>query len=109
MLVVSMLVGRQSVDTPDRDDVIDPARFQSVVGPVPHADEGVAEAAVLAAHESLPAWSGMSVASRATSLRNAAKALDAMVPELTDLLVRENGKVVVDADRDVRRGVESLE
>src|SRR2546428_13838786 len=90
-------------------DVVNPARFNEVVGQVPMRTEADSDRAITAASRAYSGWSRASVDDRAKSLRDAGLALSTHAPDLTTLFVRENGKPLREAERDIRRSIELMQ
>jgi len=89
--------------------VINPARTSEVVGEVPISSEDEVERVITAAHSAYANWNRTSVEERASLLRKAAQDLRARLQDLTTLFVRENGKPLREAERDIRRSIELTE
>jgi RHH-type proline utilization regulon transcriptional repressor/proline dehydrogenase/delta 1-pyrroline-5-carboxylate dehydrogenase len=85
------------------------AAFDGAAPPaVPMADVQAVPAAVARAGAAFPAWSALPVAQRAACLRRAGDAMQADLPRLCALLVREAGKTWGDAVAEVREAVDFL-
>ncbi len=87
-------------------EVVDPANTGEVVGEYPASTEGDAERAVAAAADATDEWAGTPAPARGSVLRDAAKLLDDRREELTELLVREEGKTRAEAAGEVGRAVD---
>ncbi len=92
----------------ERHAVRDPADRTRVLGQVAFADAATAERAVAVAAAGFAGWSRTPVEARAAALERAANRLEAALPELAALCVREAGKTIADALADVREGVDFL-
>ena len=90
-------------------DVVNPARLNEVVGQIPIASEQDVDRIIDAAEKAYTIWSGTSPEERAARLRSAARELQDALPELVPLFVRENGKTLREAERDIRRSIELTE
>src|SRR6267378_2966339 len=90
-------------------NVINPARCSEVVGQVPLCSEADVEKAIDSAQAAFKAWSVTTAEERASRLCDAARSLRAALPDLTTLFVRENGKPVREAERDIQRSIELME
>ncbi len=64
--------------------------------------------AVKAAHKALPMWSATHADDRARILHRAASLIEARVAAIADLLTREQGKPIPDAEKEIRFGVEVI-
>jgi len=95
---VGLIIGGEVVETPDSFPVIDPAAPDEVVGYAASAIQEQAAGAVRAAHEAWPNWSELGPQRRAEMLTSALDALHADSDERARILVRENGKVLAEAN-----------
>jgi RHH-type proline utilization regulon transcriptional repressor/proline dehydrogenase/delta 1-pyrroline-5-carboxylate dehydrogenase len=91
-----------------RRAVRDPADRRRVLGEVAMADVATAERAVAVAHAAFAHWSRVPAAERAAILERAADRLEADLPALAALCVREAGKTIADAVADVREAIDFL-
>jgi acyl-CoA reductase-like NAD-dependent aldehyde dehydrogenase len=89
--------------------VINPARISETVGEVQMFSDDDVDHAIERAERSFASWSRTSPEDRASRLVAAASALRSRVPELTSLFVRENGKPLREAGRDIQRSIELME
>ncbi|HYC38370.1 MAG TPA: trifunctional transcriptional regulator/proline dehydrogenase/L-glutamate gamma-semialdehyde dehydrogenase [Usitatibacter sp.] len=96
------------VAAPDRAAVRNPADPDDIVGHVIEARGAEVEAALRAAEAAAGAWRETPPASRATVLLAAADALEARMPLLVGLIVREAGKTYANAVAEVREAVDFL-
>jgi RHH-type proline utilization regulon transcriptional repressor/proline dehydrogenase/delta 1-pyrroline-5-carboxylate dehydrogenase len=101
-----LVIGGRQVDTRDRLASLNPSHKNQVVGTVASASPADVEAAVAAARQALPAWSGASVDERATWLERAADALAERRFELAAWEVYECGKGWREADADVTEAID---
>ena len=88
--------------------VRNPARPDDVVGTVFDADDADVDAALEAAQGAAPAWQRTSPADRAACLERAAAGMEARMPRLIGLAVREAGKTYSNAVAEVREAVDFL-
>lgn len=91
-----------------RHAVRDPADRRRVLGEVAFADPATAERAIAVARAGFAAWSRTAIHERAAILVRAADLLEAELPALAALCVREAGKTIPDAVADVREAVDYL-
>jgi acyl-CoA reductase-like NAD-dependent aldehyde dehydrogenase len=94
---VPLLIGGEERQTSETFQVFDPARPDGVVGHAASASEGDALDAVAAADGAFRDWSRLSPERRAQHLVDALDALKDGLDERIELLVRENGKVKIEA------------
>ena len=85
-----------------------PADSRDVVGQVQEASSEIAGRAVSLAAEAFSAWSQLECNKRAAMLEKAADALQAEMPMLIGLLVREAGKTAANAIGEVREAIDFL-
>jgi acyl-CoA reductase-like NAD-dependent aldehyde dehydrogenase len=90
-----------------RLNIPDPATGERVGSTALAAADDV-DAAVQAAKRALPGWSATHPDARAKILHRAADAIEVRVAEIADLLTREQGKPVPDAEKEIRFGVEVI-
>jgi acyl-CoA reductase-like NAD-dependent aldehyde dehydrogenase len=94
---VPLLIGGEERQTPESFQVFDPARPEEVVGHASSASEQDALDAVAAADRAFGEWSRLAPERRAQMLTDALGALKDGLEERIELLVRENGKVRMEA------------
>ena len=104
-----VLIAGEWVDAGPKTPVINPARMTEIVGEVALSDTEHVEAAIRSAASGFPHWSRTQPEERAERLRAASADLRKSVPELTRLLVRENGKPRTEAERDILRSIEMID
>ena len=92
---------------PDRP-IPNPADHTDIVGYARFAAPDDIEAALSAATSAAPAWAATPVSARAASLRRCADSMEARMPVLMGLLVREAGKSFANAIAEVREAVDFL-
>lgn len=85
-----------------------PAMRQDGVGTVIEASAAAIEAALAAASEAAPIWQAAQPEDRAAVLERAADLLEARMPKLIGLIVREAGKTLPAAIGEVREAVDFL-
>ncbi|HET7730588.1 MAG TPA: trifunctional transcriptional regulator/proline dehydrogenase/L-glutamate gamma-semialdehyde dehydrogenase [Usitatibacter sp.] len=89
-------------------EVRNPADPGDVVGHVVEATGDEADAALAAADAAFAAWRSVPPAERGAALARAADRLEAAMPELLGLIVREAGKTLANAVSEVREAVDFL-
>ena len=95
-------------DRRETGSVLNPADHHDIVGTVAFAAEGDARRAVQVAAEASAAWAATPVEERAACLDHAADLLQARMPVLLGLIVREAGKSVPNAIAEVREAIDFL-
>jgi aldehyde dehydrogenase len=103
------LVAGAQVDSPDRIEIRNPARTSSVVGSVPACRAADVDRAVAAAHAAFRGWSRMPKERRAACLRDGAQTARIAAEDRAVTLVRESGKVLVEARGEIRAALAVLE
>jgi acyl-CoA reductase-like NAD-dependent aldehyde dehydrogenase len=88
--------------------VINPARISETVGEVPLFSERRVELVLADAQQAYASWSRTSPVERSQRLKDAADALAPAAEQLTTLFVRENGKPLKEAERDIARTIEFM-
>jgi RHH-type proline utilization regulon transcriptional repressor/proline dehydrogenase/delta 1-pyrroline-5-carboxylate dehydrogenase len=88
--------------------VLNPADHRDIVGRVRAAIPAEIEASFAAAAAAVPRWQATPAAERAASLERAADAMEARMPVLIGLIVREAGKSYANAVAEVREAVDFL-
>jgi len=101
-----MLAGGD-VDGPVRS-VFNPADRRDRVGSVIDSEPSVIDAAFAGALNAAPIWQATPPEDRAVTLRRAAELLEARMPHLLGLIVREAGKILPGAIGEVREAVDFL-
>ncbi len=89
-------------------EVRNPADRRDVVGVVHEADAAMARVAATQAAAAAPGWAALPVAERAACLERAADAMEARMPQLLPLIMREAGKSASNAVAEVREAVDFL-
>lgn len=80
-------------------NVLNPADHQEVVGEVALCTEEQVELAISAAAKAFETWSESEIGDRANRMKLAADEIKASIEENVTLLIRENGKVLVEAKK----------
>ena len=89
-------------------DVLNPADHRDAVGQVQDASAADVDVALQAATAFAPQWAATPPAERVAALERAADALQAQLPVLLGLLVREAGKTYANGIAEVREAVDFL-
>ena len=100
-------IAGEAVDGVARE-VRNPAYPDEIVGRVVDADAGMADQALAIAAGAFEGWRSCPAGMRADMLERAADDLEAQLPELVALCVREAGKTLRDAHDDVREAIDFL-
>jgi succinate-semialdehyde dehydrogenase / glutarate-semialdehyde dehydrogenase len=90
-----------------RLEIHDPASGERV-GSTALADATDIDLAVAAAKRALPEWAGTHADARAAILHRAADLIVERITSIADLLTREQGKPIPDAEKEIRFGVEVI-
>jgi acyl-CoA reductase-like NAD-dependent aldehyde dehydrogenase len=90
-----------------RLEIRDPATGD-LVGSTALADGADIDLAVAAAKRALPGWAATHADARARILHRAADLIAERLPAIADLLTREQGKPIPDAEKEIRFGVEVI-
>ena len=94
MASYDQLIGGEWVKGADYRPNVNPSNLGDTVGDYAHADEAQAKAAIAAARDALPAWSGTTIQARSDALDAAGSEILARKEELGTLLAREEGKTL---------------
>src|SRR5512147_2734103 len=89
-------------------DDTNPANKTDVLGSFPRSDHRDIDRAVEAARSAFPAWSGCPSMRRAEILYKAAHVIEERSDDLSAVIVRETGKVLAEAQMELRDGVSTL-
>jgi len=92
-----MLIGGKKIDGGRRIEVRNPAHPDELVGTIVQGTPDDVNRAVAAAKAAQPAWAGRTFAERAEVLTRALGRIDDGIENRAILLVRENGKTLLDA------------
>jgi RHH-type proline utilization regulon transcriptional repressor/proline dehydrogenase/delta 1-pyrroline-5-carboxylate dehydrogenase len=101
------LAGPAEGGTPPRE-IRNPADHDDIVGTVRDADPAAVESALARAAACAPSWRDTAPAERAAALLRAADQLEAQMPRLMGLIIREAGKSFANAVAEVREAVDFL-
>ncbi|MGA5688345.1 aldehyde dehydrogenase family protein [Cytobacillus pseudoceanisediminis] len=102
------LIAGEWIQTENTAHVLNPADHQEVVGEVALCTEEQVELAISAAAKAFGTWSKSEIEDRANRMKLAADEIKASVEENVTLLIRENGKVLVEAKKDLLRCVDIM-
>ncbi len=103
----NLIGGQWSVAASGRSfETRNPADQREVVGHYPASGSSEAAAAVAAARDAFPKWSGQTAVSRGRVLSKASQVLETRKPELAELLTREEGKTLAEATGEVQRAID---
>uniref|UniRef100_UPI00333FD010 CoA-acylating methylmalonate-semialdehyde dehydrogenase n=1 Tax=Castellaniella defragrans TaxID=75697 RepID=UPI00333FD010 len=107
---VPLLIGGELVQSKTQQwrDVVNPAT-QEVVARVPFATPDEVERAVANAREAYKTWRNTSQAKRQQIMMNLARLLRERTAEIAEVVSREHGKTLPDAEGEVGRGLEGVE
>jgi succinate-semialdehyde dehydrogenase/glutarate-semialdehyde dehydrogenase len=100
-----LVIGDSRVDTPEWLPVDDRATGE-VIGEIAAGRPQDVDAAVQRARAALPGWEAMGPVGRAAAIRRYAAVLDDHQPELAELIHREEGKPLGEAQAEVARACE---
>ena len=103
-----MLADGAPVSTAAPEAIVNPADHSDTVGQVSNATTEQVEFALAAAEAAAARWQATSVAERADCLARAGDLLEAHMPTLMGVLVREAGKTCSNAIAEVREAVDFL-
>ncbi|SDN73644.1 aldehyde dehydrogenase [Bacillus sp. OK048] len=102
------LIGGQWLQAEQTANVINPANHQEIVGEVALCSKADVDEAITTAVKAFETWSRTAVEDRANRMHLAAEEIKTLVEENVTLLVRENGKVLVEAKKDLLRCVDIM-
>jgi acyl-CoA reductase-like NAD-dependent aldehyde dehydrogenase len=102
------LIGGKWIQAEKTANVINPANISEVVGEVAICSKDDVDQAVGTAVKAYESWSQSEVEDRANRMKLAADEIKSIVEENVTLLVRENGKVLVEAKKDLLRCVDIM-
>jgi acyl-CoA reductase-like NAD-dependent aldehyde dehydrogenase len=97
----TMLIDGERVLAAERIEVCNPARPHEVVGTVPRATPHHVDRAVAAAAAAQPAWEALGFSRRAQALAEALQRASVDIEARARLFVRENGKTLAEATREI--------
>jgi acyl-CoA reductase-like NAD-dependent aldehyde dehydrogenase len=102
------LIGGKWIQAEQTAAVTNPANTSEVVGEVALCSKNDVDQAVFTAAKVYEGWSQSDIEDRANRMRLAAEEIKAIVEENVTLLVRENGKVLVEAKKDLLRCIDIM-
>ncbi|MDM5358646.1 aldehyde dehydrogenase family protein [Peribacillus sp. ACCC06369] len=102
------LVNGEWIEMIEKADVINPANTSEVVGQVAKCPGEIVNDAIEAAENAFETWSRSDVRDRASRMNSAAEELSKIIEENVTVFVRENGKTLVEAKKDLLRCVEVM-
>ncbi|MEK4199734.1 aldehyde dehydrogenase family protein [Cytobacillus sp. FSL K6-0265] len=102
------LIDGNWLEADKKKEVINPANTQEVVGEVALCTKEHVDKAITAAVKAFESWSQSDIHERAAKMKEAAGAIEKIVEENVNLLVRENGKILVEAKKDLLRCVDIM-
>ncbi|TAL76894.1 MAG: aldehyde dehydrogenase family protein [Burkholderiaceae bacterium] len=108
IIKLNMLINGREVDSPHQLEVRDPGKLTDVVGTVAMGSASNVHDAVCAAHAAFQSWRLMPVHERVQSLMAGAAAMEEVSTQLATTLVREQGMLLRETQRDVNNGIKSL-
>jgi acyl-CoA reductase-like NAD-dependent aldehyde dehydrogenase len=97
---INLLINNQEVPTQNYFEVRDPGKLNEVIGQVALGTSKDVDNAVKAAHNAFLSWRNVSVQERVKLVLAAARVLEDSMAELKNLLVREHGGVLWEAETD---------
>lgn len=100
MASYKLLINGERVDGAATLDVFNPATGE-VFAQAPRADAAQLEQAVAAAKATFPAWSATALDTRRELLGKLADSIEASIPQIAEVLTREQGKPLKDAQGEV--------
>lgn len=102
------LIGGTWIKAEKTVNVINPANRNEVVGEVAICSKAEVNQAVEAAVKAFESWSQSEPEDRASCMQLAAEEINSIIEENVTLLVRENGKVLVEAKKELLRCVDIM-
>ena len=93
-----LLIGGEWVRTTGSYEIVNPAT-EKVIGQAPEASVLQANDAAAAARRAQPAWAALPMAARCALIARAGEALEARLPEFTELVQAETGATLATAER----------
>ncbi|MDN3018338.1 aldehyde dehydrogenase family protein [Paenibacillus sp. BSR1-1] len=102
------LIGGKWIQAAKTANVINPAHTSEVVGEVALCSKEDVDQAVATAAKAYESWSQSKIEDRANRMQLAAEEIRAIIEENVSLLVRENGKVLVEAKKDLLRCIDIM-
>ncbi len=106
----NLIGGKWTVPNTDQvHRILDPSDGRTVVGELRYSSEEEVDQAVRAAREAFPLWRDTPVIKRCRILFTIKERLEQRATEIAECIVRENGKLLAEAEGEVRRGIEVVE
>jgi malonate-semialdehyde dehydrogenase (acetylating)/methylmalonate-semialdehyde dehydrogenase len=107
---IPLIIGGKKVQSKSKKwaDVLNPAT-QEVVARVPFATEEEVDAAIADSKRAFAGWKNTSVSKRVRIMLKFRQLLDDNTAQLAELITREHGKTLPDAEGEVGRAVEAVE
>lgn len=102
------LINGEWKENNETTDIINPANKSEVIGKVALCTEEIVNEAINAASNAFKPWSQSEIQDRVERMKAAAKELSKIIEEHVSLFVRENGKTLVEAKKDLLRCVEVM-
>lgn len=102
------LVDGEWLATNDVKHVINPAQLDDIVGEVAMCSRDEVKRTIDVAEKAFQNWSETSIDTRSNKMKEAAEKLNTLIEEHVSLFVRENGKPIVEAKKDLLRCVEVM-
>lgn len=105
---VDLFINQKDVSSGNYFEVRDPGRFADVVAQVAIGSAAHVHEAVTAAHNAYHTWKNSSVQERIDRLNSAAVELEKLSSQLATTLVKEQGMLLRETQRDVANGIRTL-
>ncbi|PGL70889.1 aldehyde dehydrogenase family protein [Bacillus sp. AFS055030] len=102
------LINGEWKDSIETSDIMNPANHSEVIGKVALCTEEIVNEAINAAANAFKLWSQSGIEDRVERMKTAAVELSKIIEEHVSLFVRENGKTLVEAKKDLLRCVEVM-
>jgi len=103
------LINGEWIKSDNVKEVINPAQLNDIVGEVALCSQEEIRSSIDIAEKVFKEWSHTSVHERSSMMKKAAKKLSETIDQHVPLFVRENGKTIVEAKKDLLRCVEVME
>lgn len=105
---IDLYINQHDVSTGSTFEVRDPGRLTDVVARIAQGSAAHVHDAVVSAHNAFQSWRQTSISERIERMLSAASGLKSMSAELAETLVREQGMLLRDTQRDVGNGMKAL-
>lgn len=102
------LINGEWKESNEISNIINPANKSEVIGKVALCNEDIVNEAINAASNAYKIWSQSEIQDRVERMKAAAQELSKIIEEHVSLFVRENGKTLVEAKKDLLRCVEVM-